>query len=181
MYFFKLVYNCTFRVIFKLVYNCTSFLVSYLLPAARGWIASHYLIGYNAPMQPEDDEDREDAFRQAASRSLVPINTPPTPTGKVPPRLTRKRDGFTRDDVVKALGNAFEMIGGTTRLALWANQNPGDFYKLYARMLPAQAAPIMQVTGEKLTLIMATDSSPLDQHPPSEVFDINEMTKNGRD
>jgi hypothetical protein len=32
------------------------------------------------------------------------------------------------------------MIGGIPRLALWADHNPGDFYKLYSRLLPSAAS-----------------------------------------
>lgn len=47
-----------------------------------------------------------------------------------------KSEGVTRRDVSQAFQHAFEMIGGVSRFALWADQNPSDFYKLYARMLP---------------------------------------------
>lgn len=33
--------------------------------------------------------------------------------------------------------NAFELIGGIPRLAHWAHQNPGEFFKLYSKLLPA--------------------------------------------
>ena len=44
---------------------------------------------------------------------------------------------FSRADVVSAFQSAFELIGGTTRLALWANDNPGEFYKLFGKLLPS--------------------------------------------
>jgi len=31
------------------------------------------------------------------------------------------------------------MIGGVPRLAVWADQNPTDFFKLYGRLLPASS------------------------------------------
>jgi hypothetical protein len=48
-----------------------------------------------------------------------------------------KNDRFTRTDVVNAFTAAFEMMGGVSRLALWAHENPTDFYKLYAKLLPS--------------------------------------------
>lgn len=54
------------------------------------------------------------------------------PTGRM-----RKSRSLTRADVIQAFHFAFEMIGGTPRLALWADANPEDFYKLYGRLLPA--------------------------------------------
>lgn len=39
----------------------------------------------------------------------------------------------------KAFQQAFEMIGGVPRLALWADQNPTKFYTLYSKLVPATA------------------------------------------
>lgn len=38
---------------------------------------------------------------------------------------------------------AFEAMGGLPRLTLWADRYPASFYKLYARMIAATAAPIL--------------------------------------
>jgi hypothetical protein len=40
-----------------------------------------------------------------------------------------------RRAVERAFLNAFELIGGVPRLVLWADAHPGDFYKLYGRLL----------------------------------------------
>lgn len=55
-----------------------------------------------------------------------------------------KTDRFTRSDVVNAFTTAFEQIGGITRLALWANENEGDFYKLYSKLLPSTSLNLIQ-------------------------------------
>jgi hypothetical protein len=39
----------------------------------------------------------------------------------------------------KAFQQAFEMIGGVPRLALWADQNPGKFYQIYSKLVPVTA------------------------------------------
>jgi len=85
------------------------------------------------------------------------------------PRAKKARDGFSRGDVVNAFQDAFDIVGGTTRLALWANENPGEFYKLYARLLPSQA----QIIGSPVRpqIIHAIPPSVLDNHP-GEVLDI---------
>jgi len=57
---------------------------------------------------------------------------------------------FDRKDVVKAFSNAFELIGGTPRLALWAHSNEGDFFKLYSRLLPSQASSALGETNEMI-------------------------------
>lgn len=61
--------------------------------------------------------------------------------------VPRSKD-FSRKDVVSAFVNAFELIGGTPRLALWAHQNEGDFYKLYSRLLPSQASSALGEANE---------------------------------
>lgn len=45
-----------------------------------------------------------------------------------------------RNRVVNAFTDAFELIGGVARLAHWADSHPTDFFKLYARLLPAEAS-----------------------------------------
>lgn len=45
-----------------------------------------------------------------------------------------------RQRVVNAFHDAFELIGGVPRLAHWADQNQTEFYKLYGRLLPSEAA-----------------------------------------
>lgn len=39
----------------------------------------------------------------------------------------------------KAFQQAFDMIGGVPRLALWADQNPTKFYTLFSKLVPATA------------------------------------------
>jgi len=55
---------------------------------------------------------------------------------------------FSRKEVVSAFQNAFELIGGTARLALWAHENQGDFFKLYSRLLPSQASSALGEANE---------------------------------
>ena len=55
---------------------------------------------------------------------------------KLPIPKTHK---FSRAEVVNSFASAFELIGGTTRLALWANENPGEFYKLFGKLLPSSS------------------------------------------
>ena len=77
------------------------------------------------------------------------------------PRARRKKDGFNRMDVVNAFQNAFQMMGGVPRLALWANQNPDKFYPLYARLMPSTSINITS-EGQKLIIEHAVPMSPLD-------------------
>ena len=52
-----------------------------------------------------------------------------------------------REQVVNAFLDAFELIGGTPRLAIWADDNLGEFYKLYAKLLPKQLEQEVQHDG----------------------------------
>lgn len=55
-----------------------------------------------------------------------------------------------RKNVENAFHTAFELIGGVPRMALWADQNQTEFYKLFSRLLPqqidAKANVVMQIT-----------------------------------
>lgn len=55
---------------------------------------------------------------------------------KLPKQLRSQRAG-------EAFQSAFEVIGGVTRLALWADKNPDKFYPLFARMIPQTVAPVV--------------------------------------
>lgn len=77
------------------------------------------------------------------------------------PRTTRRKDGFSRMDVVNAFSTAFEMIGGVPRLALWANANPDKFYPLYAKLMPSTSIAIQAEDG-KLIIEHAIPQTPLD-------------------
>lgn len=35
----------------------------------------------------------------------------------------------------------FDKIGGVAAMATWAQENPTDFYRIYARMLPTEPKP----------------------------------------
>ena len=37
----------------------------------------------------------------------------------------------------KAFEQAFELIGGVPRLALWADRNPSKFYAMFSKMIPS--------------------------------------------
>jgi hypothetical protein len=76
----------------------------------------------------------------------------PVPRSKAP----------SRQDVVNAFFSAFEIIGGVQRLAVWGNDNPSDFFKLYARLLPTAAQTQMEHSGE-ITIKHVLPRGPLDE------------------
>ena len=54
--------------------------------------------------------------------------------------------GLNRQRVMQAFQDSFELIGGVPRLALWANDHPGEFYRLYSKLMPSQSVNIMNNT-----------------------------------
>jgi len=46
---------------------------------------------------------------------------------------------LNRAEVVATFLESFEQIGGVPRMALWADEHPTEFYRLYAKLLPSQA------------------------------------------
>ena len=73
---------------------------------------------------------------------------PHLPTGRV------SMESLRRSDVVTAFSTAFQMIGGVSRLAMWGDENPSEFYKLYSRLLPSSASDEMN-RAEKVIVIHA--------------------------
>lgn len=59
--------------------------------------------------------------------------------------------GFNRAQVVQAFDNAFHLIGGVPRLAIWADENPKEFFKLYAKLLPSQSSSSL---GESTDIVI---------------------------
>ena len=52
-------------------------------------------------------------------------------------RGARPPKGFTKQDIVTQFNEVFQLIGGVPRLALWADQNPTQFFQLYSKLIPA--------------------------------------------
>jgi hypothetical protein len=56
----------------------------------------------------------------------------------------------------KAFEQAFELIGGVPRLALWADRNPSKFYAMFSKMIPSTVQGNIQ-KDIKVTIGWATD------------------------
>lgn len=56
---------------------------------------------------------------------------------KVP---SQRKAEFSRRQVVTAFDDAFALIGNTARLAIWADANPTEFYRMYSKLIPTGAA-----------------------------------------
>jgi hypothetical protein len=103
-------------------------------------------------MKPEDnvtfiaagEGDEQSGENQTAQSSELIVREPweerlqelansPGTTVRVP-----RTPDLKRTQVVDAFLDAMQLIGGTPRLALWANENPTEFFKLYAKLAPRQ-------------------------------------------
>ena len=93
-----------------------------------------------------------------------------------------KNDKFSRHDVVTSFASAFEMIGGTMRLALWANENPTEFYRLFGKLLPSatQAEVLHRTSGgdiKRMTIaeieeaLANASANVIELYPESQIYD----------
>ena len=60
----------------------------------------------------------------------------------------------TTTNAKEAFASAFEGLGGVDRLTEWAEANPTDFFKLYARLIP------VELSGEVKARITVVDDIP---------------------
>jgi hypothetical protein len=64
---------------------------------------------------------------------------------------------------VRAMAEAFDIIGGVPRLALWADQNPDKFFSLYGKSIPGIIAQTNINTNGPVTIMSALGRSKLDE------------------
>jgi hypothetical protein len=82
-----------------------------------------------------------------------------------------KRVRPSRREVEEGFLEAFELVGGISRLAMWANNpaNYGDFLKLYAKMIPKEVA---EDAGQ--TFIYQSNVPPSALNKPAELTRIDD-------
>lgn len=59
-----------------------------------------------------------------------------------------RKGQLSRTAVIDAFNTAFQQIGGVSRLSLWADAHPEEFFKLYARLLPPSSHPDLDGSRE---------------------------------
>lgn len=107
----------------------------------------------SSSLTPTQEEDTKDLYLDMEPLSRIANGS----------RVTVPRNPhFTRKDVVNAFQQAFELVGGIPRLALWANENQGEFYKLYARLLPSQASTALGESN-RMEIVVNVPESKLDE------------------
>jgi hypothetical protein len=76
----------------------------------------------------------------------------------------RKRGPLKREAIARAYSDAFELIGGVPRLALFGNANPEAFYKLHARLIPSESK--QQFDG-RIEIVGFIQPTALDEDEPN--------------
>lgn len=61
-------------------------------------------------------------------------------------RLRQKKPSLDRLQIAQNITTVYDAIGGPVSHARWAQENPSDFYRQYAKLAPAQTD--MKVKGE---------------------------------
>lgn len=78
--------------------------------------------------------------------------------------LRRPEVKFDRAKAANAFQEAFELIGGVPRLAIFAHYHEKDFYRMYSRMLPSATSQEVNHSGEVI-IRPALPRSALDEAP----------------
>ena len=80
--------------------------------------------------------------REPWEETLSDLADRPGATVKVP-----RSPDLKRSQVVNAFQDAFQLIGGTPRLAIWGHENPTEFYRLWSKLAPRQVEAEMKHEG----------------------------------
>lgn len=87
-----------------------------------------------------------------------------SPEARVAQKMNRIPKKFAqRERIMQAMAEAFEIVGGVPRLALWADKNYGEFAKLMGKQVPGlvQNAFAIKSNGP-VTIVSAIPASFLD-------------------
>jgi hypothetical protein len=92
---------------------------------------------------PADEHDQADGEEEAPTSALVPralweVRLAEMANAKTQSFRVPRDETVKRTQVVDSVLDTFELIGGTSRMALWANENLGDFYRIYSKLAPRQ-------------------------------------------
>jgi hypothetical protein len=91
-----------------------------------------------------------------------------------------KRKRPSRAEVEQGFLEAFELVGGITRLAIWANKesNYGEFLKLYSKLVPKE---VSEEAGQVFIYESAVPASGLNKPAAITHVDVEDLkeTNNG--
>ncbi|MDB4312218.1 hypothetical protein N9937_02185 [bacterium] len=84
--------------------------------------------------KPEEETEEVTFHRADWESTLTQLATQPGTKVTIP----RAANTVRRKQVIEAFSDAFTLIGGTPRLAIWADENPTEFYRLYSKLMPKE-------------------------------------------
>ncbi len=124
------------------------------------------------------------AERKAAAAAEFEIQVPVTDSRVVDPKTGKatqliptsySHKAITREEVEIRFHLAFELIGGVERMAAWADSNPTEFYRMYAKLLPDQKVTATAPSEIKISLGegLAIPHSPLDEIEIRDESEVN--------
>lgn len=103
-----------------------------------------------------DFDVEEEEGGGAMSETLKQLSEVSSPRAiKVPRRVNRAK-------LEEAFLTSFELIGGVSRLTLWADRNPRDFYRLIGRLFPQAITPETGAGKGGIKILHAIPPGPLD-------------------
>ena len=108
-------------------------------------------------------------------------------------RKRQSRSPSVKQNIIQQFHSAFALIGGTPRLALWADKNPTAFYALYSKMLPATmkldqasldpnaltADDLREVSTEQLKLMVYREAAKLERAMDQDITSATSATSHG--
>ena len=96
---------------------------------------------------------------------------------KHPTKKTTER----RAGMVQAFELAFQGCGGVPRLVKWANENYGDFLRIYASLARSQAHVVLGVNGAGYQFAMSLEAGELEEGEDGAPLSLAEFEAMARD
>lgn len=115
-----------------------------------------------SPTQPKQELLEAEEETCAPATEIFELDLAPIQALRDGAVVSRAKSDFSRLKVVENVQNAFDLIGGTARLALWADENQKDFYKMYAKLLPSGNSSALGESN-KLEITLKVPRGPLDE------------------
>lgn len=113
---------------------------------------------------PVDTKEPEPEFEQVVDRYAYEMGDYLTALARDCRRVNKVPKQKKSDRIQDALLQAFELIGGVPRLAIWADINPDKFYNLFGKQIPGLVQQQMNFNAPTQIIVQsAIPHSPLDE------------------
>ena len=115
-----------------------------------------------SPTQPKQELLAAEEETSSPAMEIFELDLAPIQALKDGAVVSAPKTDFSRLKVVENVQNAFNLIGGTARLAVWADEHPKDFYRIYSKLLPSGNSSALGESS-KLEITLKIPRSPLDE------------------